>query len=155
MNKKTGYRNAPPQIAEAIRNATVIDDFLPPPRGTDPSRRNSQSHHLADSEKRGFLQNIGGETRRTVSDDDSQSSRFILAAIRPKVASLKKSDRGMMQFRFFGTASKPHKFKSRLSEISHDWISHVSLAPTGYIGIAALRRYPKNESEERLYCLLV
>ena len=31
MSKKTGYRNAPPQVADAIRNATVIDDFLPPP----------------------------------------------------------------------------------------------------------------------------
>ena len=31
MSKKTGYRDAPPQVAEAIRSATVIDDFLPPP----------------------------------------------------------------------------------------------------------------------------
>ena len=31
MSRKTGYRSAPPRIAEAIRSAEVIDDFLPPP----------------------------------------------------------------------------------------------------------------------------
>ncbi len=31
MSKKTGYRDAPPQVAEAIRSATVIDEFRPVP----------------------------------------------------------------------------------------------------------------------------
>ena len=31
MSKKTGYRDAPPEVAEAIGTAVVIDDFLPPP----------------------------------------------------------------------------------------------------------------------------
>ncbi len=31
MKKKNGYSDAPPDVAEAIREAKVIDDFLPPP----------------------------------------------------------------------------------------------------------------------------
>lgn len=31
MSKKTGYRDAPPEVAEAIKGAVVINDFLPPP----------------------------------------------------------------------------------------------------------------------------
>ena len=31
MKKKTGYRDAPVGIAEAIKSAEVVDDFLPPP----------------------------------------------------------------------------------------------------------------------------
>jgi predicted DNA binding CopG/RHH family protein len=30
-NRKTRYRSAPPHVAEAIRSAEIIDDFLPPP----------------------------------------------------------------------------------------------------------------------------
>lgn len=31
MKKRTGYTNAPTQAAKAIREADIVDDFLPPP----------------------------------------------------------------------------------------------------------------------------
>jgi predicted DNA binding CopG/RHH family protein len=31
MKKENGYSNAPADVAEAIKEAKVIDDFLPPP----------------------------------------------------------------------------------------------------------------------------
>ncbi|HAO19499.1 MAG TPA: CopG family transcriptional regulator [Desulfobacteraceae bacterium] len=31
MKRKTDYKNAPKEIAEAIESSEIIDDFLPPP----------------------------------------------------------------------------------------------------------------------------